>query len=144
MTEEIRILLVDDEKLVLRSMEKTLLRAGFDVETALDAGAGLDLFARARETGLPFALAILDLQMPDASGAENPDAGMELLSELLAVQPDLPVVVLSAFDDVSRAKEAVVRGARAYLVKGREAGLVEMVNEIVEKEYSNGRQRQAG
>jgi len=38
------ILLVDDEKLVLRSLEKTLLRAGFDVLTAVDCRSGLDTF----------------------------------------------------------------------------------------------------
>jgi len=53
--------------------------------------------------------------------------GMMMASSFLMT---LPVIVLSAFDEVSRAKEAVARGARAYFVKGREAGLVEIVNEI--------------
>jgi DNA-binding NarL/FixJ family response regulator len=43
-----------------------------------------------------------------------------LLSELVKLQSDLPVVVLTAFDEVERAKDAVARGARAYFVKGRE------------------------
>jgi AmiR/NasT family two-component response regulator len=43
----------------------------------------------------------------------------------------LPVIILTAFDEVTRAKEAVARGARAYFVKGREAGLVELVNDII-------------
>ena len=38
------ILLADDEKLVLRSLEKTLLRAGFDVLTATDCASGLEIF----------------------------------------------------------------------------------------------------
>jgi ActR/RegA family two-component response regulator len=41
------------------------------------------------------------------------------------------VVVLTAFDEVSRAKEAVDRGARSYFVKGHEAELIEIVNNIV-------------
>jgi len=41
------------------------------------------------------------------------------------------VIVLTAFDEVGRAKEAVARGARAYFVKGREAELVEVVNRIL-------------
>jgi DNA-binding NarL/FixJ family response regulator len=129
--EDIRILLVDDERLVRRSMEKTLLRAGFDVDTSPDAGDGLALFREAIDDGEPFNIAILDLNMPNLAGEEDPNAGLELLSELLRVDPDLPVVVLTAFDEVARAKEAVARGARAYFVKGREAGLLEIVNEII-------------
>ena len=131
--EEIKILLVDDEPLVLRSMEKTLLRAGFDVETAACAGDGLELFQTERSGDEPFHIAILDLNMPNLGGQEDPNAGLELLSKLLEVAPDLPVVVLTAFDEVTRAKEAVSRGARAYFVKGREAGLIDLVNEILEK-----------
>jgi CheY-like chemotaxis protein len=131
--EDTRILLVDDERLVRRSMEKTLLRAGFDVDTAGDAGDGLDLFRTAIEDGNPFDVAVLDLNMPNLEGQEDANAGLELLSTLLEINADLPVVVLTAFDDVARAKEAVARGARAYFVKGREAGLLEIVNNIMTK-----------
>lgn len=131
MTDEVKILLVDDEPLVLRSMEKTLLRAGFDVQTAVDVKTGIEQFETAQDGGDPFRVAILDLHMPDLDGQDNPDAGLHLLSKLLALDAGLPVVVLSAFDQVARAKEAVTRGARAYLVKGREAGLIEIVNNII-------------
>jgi len=131
MTEETRILLVDDEKLVRRSMEKTLLRAGFDVETAENASAGLTMFKDAQKDDGPFDIAILDLNMPNLEGQEDSNAGLKLLSVLLEEDADLPVVVLTAFDDVARAKEAVARGARAYFVKGREAGLVEIINNII-------------
>ncbi len=132
MTNEIKILLVDDEPLVLRSLEKTLLRAGFDVETAGDAISGLASFRAAVDGGEPFHVAILDLHMPNLEGQHDPNAGLELLSELLAADATLPIVVLTAFDEVARAKEAVARGARAYSVKGREAGLIELVNGIIQ------------
>ena len=128
-----KILLVDDERLVRRSMEKTLLRAGFDVETAADVSAGLELFRRTQDGAEPFDLAVLDLQMPDFEGHDNPAAGLLLLSRILELAPDLPIVVLTAFDEVRRAKDAVARGARAYFVKGREAGLVELVKRIIEQ-----------
>jgi DNA-binding NtrC family response regulator len=132
MTQEIKILLVDDEELVLRSLEKTLLRAGFDVQTAGDVRAGLAAFQAARDAGAPFDLAILDLNMPGFDGRDDADAGLALLGRLVKVDADVPVIILTAFDDVGRAKEAVARGARAYFVKGREAGLVELVNRIIE------------
>jgi len=131
MTDDVRILLVDDEPLVLRSLEKTLLRAGFDVKTAGDMSSALSLFKETVEGGASFDLAILDLHMPNLQGRDDPNAGLDLLSQLLAQAPGLPVVVLTAFDEVARAKEAVPRGARAYFVKGRETALVDVVNEIV-------------
>ncbi len=134
MTEEIKILLVDDERLVLRSLEKTLMRAGFDVETANDVNSGLALFEETLTNGKPFDIAILDLRMPNWEGENDPNAGLELLSKLLEMDAELPIVVLTAFDEVSRAKEAVARGARSYFVKGREAELVEIVNSITNKQ----------
>jgi two-component system nitrogen regulation response regulator GlnG len=134
MEDDIRILLVDDERLVLRSMEKTLLRAGFDVETASDAQSGLEQFKSAIEEGEPFDVAVLDLNMPNLAGQEDPQAGLQLLSKILEIRADLPVIVLSAFDQVALAKDAVERGARAYLVKGREAGLLEIIDSIIEQD----------
>ncbi len=130
MDEEIKILLVDDERMVRRSMEKTLTRAGFYVVTAEDTASALELF-KEEMAEEPFDLALLDLNMPNFEGVPAANAGLELLSELVKLQSDLPVVVLTAFDEVERAKDAVARGARAYFVKGREAGLLELVNEIL-------------
>jgi DNA-binding NtrC family response regulator len=131
--EDARILLVDDERLVRRSMEKTLLRAGFDVDTAENVTDGLDLFKEALEDDEdgPFDIAILDLNMPNFEGLEDSNAGLKLLTKLLEIDADLPVVVLTAFDEVERAKNAVKRGARAYFVKGREAELLDIVNDIL-------------
>jgi len=131
MKEDTKVLLVDDEKLVRRSMEKSLLRAGFDVESADDITAGLALFNKARDAATPFDIAVLDLNMPNFEGEIDPNAGLKLLSKLVAIEPQLPVVVLTAFDEVERAKDAVTRGARAYFVKGRESGLIELINSIL-------------
>jgi len=56
---------------------------------------------------------------------------LKLLSKLLEINASLPIVVLTAFDEVERAKDAVRRGARAYFVKGREAELIGIVNDIL-------------
>jgi len=133
MDDEVKILLVDDERMVRRSMEKTLTRAGFYVVTAEDTSSALELFKEDLEEE-PFDLALLDLNMPNFNGIDDSNAGLDLLSELVKLQPELPVVVLTAFDEVERAKSAVARGARAYFVKGREAGLLELVNTIIDDE----------
>jgi CheY-like chemotaxis protein len=126
-----KLLLVDDEPLVRRSMQKTLARAGFDVEAASSCAEGLESFDAAQAAGRAFDLAVLDINMPGFDGAEQSGAGLELLSRLLAQRPDLPVIMLSAYDEVNKAKDAVSRGARAYTVKGREQGLLDVINQIL-------------
>jgi DNA-binding NarL/FixJ family response regulator len=76
-------------------------------------------------------MAILDINMPGFEAGDSTGAGLELLSRLLERDPELAVLMLTAYDDVGKAKEAVSRGARGYFVKGREQGLVEMVNQIL-------------
>ena len=137
MEKEIRVLLVDDERPVLRSMEKTFLRAGFDVGTAGNVSQGLALFKQELGGDAPFDIAVLDLNMPNFDGVESADAGFNLLQKLLEIQPDLPVIVLTAFDTVSKAKVAIHAGARDYFVKGREEGLVELVRKTLEKNDAN-------
>ena len=131
MEKAINILLVDDERPVIRSMEKTFLRAGFEVETASDIVQGLELFQQSLKNNQPFDIAVLDLNMPDFDGIESPDAGFHLLQKLLQLKPDLPVIVLTAFDAVSKAKVAINAGARDFFVKGREEGLVELVKKTL-------------
>ena len=126
-----KVLLVDDEALVRRSMQKTLLRKGFVVETAENCTQGLDVFKTASKTDAPFDLALLDLNMPNFNGVPAHAAGLDLLSALLEVDPNLSAVVLTAYDEVDTAKDAVQRGARSYFVKGREQGLVDLINEIL-------------
>ena len=128
MEKDPKILIVDDEKLVRRSMQKTLQRAGFEVETAADCAEGWDIFEINQTTENPFDLAILDLNMPDFDGVSNDKAGLALLNRLLERQPDLPVIMLTAYDDVSKATVAIHLGAKSYMVKGREEKLVELIN----------------
>ncbi len=122
------VLLVDDERLILRSLEKTLLRAGFDVLTAADCKSGSETFSQNKD-GVD--IAVLDLNMPGFDGIPKTGAGLDLLDDLKKQKADLPVVILTAYDEVSRAKDAVSRGASAFFVKGREQGLVELIQKIL-------------
>jgi two-component system NtrC family response regulator len=124
------VLLVDDEKLVQRSLEKTLLRAGFDVLTAADCKSGSEVFS---QNAGDVHIAILDLNMPGFDGTPKNGAGLDLLDDLKKQKADLPVVILTAYDEVSKAKDAVSRGANAFFVKGREQGLVELIQKILDE-----------
>ncbi len=122
------VLLVDDEKLIQRSLEKTLLRAGFDVLTAADCKSGSEIFTQ--NIG-EVNIAVLDLNMPGFDGTPKTGAGLDLLDDLKKQKADLPVVILTAYDEVTKAKDSVSRGANAFFVKGREQGLVELIRKIL-------------
>ncbi len=130
-----KILIVDDEQLVARSMQKTLARAGYTVQVAYSCTEGLQVFETA-QAAAPFDLALLDLNMPGFSGQPENGAGLELLSRLKALNPGLPVVVLTAYDEVNKAREAVLRGAQAFFVKGREQALVDQVRTLLQGDAS--------
>ena len=122
------VLLVDDEKLIQRSLEKTLLRAGYDVITASDCQSGSDVFS---ENVNDVNIAVLDLNMPGFDGMPKSGAGFDLLDDLKKKKKDLPVIILTAYDEVNKAKDAVSHGASAFFVKGREQGLVELIQKIL-------------
>ena len=122
-----KILLVDDEENILRSVEKSLFREGFEVETATGNIEAMALAEEAAEVGKPFDLAIIDLNMPDFTGKESKYAGLELLERFKQKFPTMPVIANSAWDEVETAKQCIDKGAADYFVKGRNQ---EMLNKI--------------
>ena len=134
MNEKIKVLLVDDEWAVLRSQEKMLTFEGFQVETAQNSQQAIKVFLQAIQGGNPFQVAVLDLHMPDFEGVEVADAGFGVLRELLAIQPDLVVIVLTAYDSVSMVKTALKAGARNFFVKGRDEDLAAVLRETLERQ----------
>ena len=98
-----KILLVDDEVLVRNVMVQILESHGLDVTPADSGTAALDMF-RAEPGG--FDLVIADQTMPNMTGAT-------LATKLLAIRPDLPVILCSGFSadiDEKRAGEIGIRG----------------------------------
>ncbi len=128
---EPKILLVDDEQNILRSVEKTLFREGFDVETASGNIEAFQLFQEAIEENEPFNLIILDLNMPDFDDQESRYAGLELLERIKAESPDLPVIANSAWDEVETAKKCIDKGAADYFVKGRNDEMLRKIQAIL-------------
>ncbi|HET6203021.1 MAG TPA: sigma-54 dependent transcriptional regulator [Planctomycetota bacterium] len=101
----VRILVVDDEKMIRWSLRTRLEQAGYAVEEADTGGAAVE--AATRETP---DLALLDIRLPDRSGEE-------VLKSLRALDPDLPVVMMTAHASVEGAVAAIKQGAYDYLVK---------------------------
>jgi DNA-binding NarL/FixJ family response regulator len=102
-----RILIVDDHALVRRGMYHVVLE-GFpdaDVVEADGAASALDLM---REKAADMAL--VDVRMPDADG-------LELLRSMKADWPDVPVIMLSTYENAPYVKRALSDGASGYLLK---------------------------
>lgn len=126
-----KILLVDDEENILRDVEKTLFREGFDVETAGGNIEAYKLFRQALASNHPFDLVIIDLNMPDFEGRETKYAGLELLERIKIEAPEVPIVANSAWDEVETAKQCIDKGAADYFVKGRNKEMLQKIRAVM-------------
>jgi PAS domain S-box-containing protein len=88
-----KILLMDDEKIILDLGGRLLGHLGYQVVTAVDGVEAGQHFREAREEGKPFDLVILDLIIPDNSGA---DRAIEMIKGL---DPQIKVIVTSGYAD---------------------------------------------
>lgn len=100
-----RLLLIDDDEVFLQSLARALQRKGQEVWTATHAQAALSVLqAHSIER------VVLDLNL-------NGESGLQVLQKLLQVQPDLRVIMLTAYASVVTAVDAIKRGASNYLCK---------------------------
>lgn len=99
-----RILLADDDRLILMTLAEGLTEAGFSVLTASNGEQALELCRTERPD-----LALLDIRMPGLDGIA--------LANRLRAEVGVPFVMLTAYDDAHLVRDAVEAGALGYLVK---------------------------
>jgi DNA-binding NtrC family response regulator len=100
-----RILIIDDERPILLTLEALLSRHGYVPDTAANASYGL---RRLKETSP--AVVLLDLQLPDADG-------LEMLAQIKTEHPGTQVIILTAHDSLNNAIESIKRGAYHFISK---------------------------
>jgi DNA-binding response OmpR family regulator len=100
-----RILAVDDDLAILRALRRGLRLEGFEVETTDSGAQALDLV----DQTVPEAV-VLDVSLPGISG-------IEVCSRLRARGSEVPVLILSALDDVADRVAGLAAGADDYVVK---------------------------
>lgn len=100
-----KVLVVDDDEPLARVMARTLRSRGFECDVALSGAEARALFQKNE-----YAVALLDVRLPDESG-------YGLLEELTLTRPDTAVVMISGVDDAELGRAALEHGAYAYHVK---------------------------
>jgi PAS domain S-box-containing protein len=118
-----RILVVDDEKLLVQINKRRLENVGYIVTATTDSEEALE---KIRDHPEQFDLLITDQTMPKMSGAD-------LTREVLKIRPDLPVIMSTGHSEVVTEEKALEMGIRKYvlkLIQGNE--LINAVQEILE------------
>src|ERR671931_918454 len=118
-----RILIVDDERPILLTLDALLQRHGYKVETATTAAQGLKSLKSA-----PAEVVLLDLQLPDAPG-------LETLDQIKTDFRETQVIILTAHDSLSNAIESIKRGAFHFIAKPyAPEELLSLIEKALEKE----------
>lgn len=117
-----RILIIDDEPMTCKQLERLLGQNGYVVTTGGSAEEGL---AKLEKRDID--VVITDLRLPGMSG-------VELTKRMRETFPDVPVVVMTGYAEIKTAVEVLKLGASDYLVKPFSAAAIhESVRNVVEK-----------
>ncbi len=116
-----RVLVVDDEQMIVSLLSTVLREKGWDVTEARSGTDGIDQLDRAR-----FDVILTDLVMPG-------DSGIDLLRAAKEIHPDVEVILMTGYATADTAIEAMRNGAFHYIMKPLK---IEEVVNLVEKAYS--------
>lgn len=100
-----RVLIVDDEDVIARTLQEFLAGEGFEVNVAGNVGSALRLAEKTEPE-----LVLCDVQLPG-------EDGLELLDALLKIRPETLFIMITAYATVENAVAAFQRGAQDYLIK---------------------------
>jgi len=103
--EQSRILIIDDQESIRKSLKLALEREGYVVETAEN---GREAIMKCKEEF--YNLALVDLRLPDMDG-------IELLTKMRETVPKMAKIIITGYPSQENAIEAVNRGADGYMVK---------------------------
>src|SRR5215471_16389077 len=120
MTVPSRILLIEDDPGIGGTLRQVLVDEGYEVEVEERGDAGL-----ARASREAFNVVVTDLKLPGLSG-------LELVRQLHAAQPRLPIILVTAYGTTETAIEATKFGAYDYLLKPFEmTELIDLLDKAV-------------
>src|SRR5579884_1757766 len=106
-----RVLIMDDEAIIRKSVGRALMRMGYDVEYATDGQEAIEIYTKAREENRVFDLVIMDLTVPGGMG------GKEAIKRLKDIDPDVRAVVSSGYSNDPVMSEFTNYGFRGVISK---------------------------
>jgi DNA-binding response OmpR family regulator/glycine cleavage system H lipoate-binding protein len=105
MSDNPRLLVVDDEEVICQACRRIFSRQGFQVEVNTDACEGLNCALRD-----DYAAILLDIKMPKIDG-------IQFLERLRETKPDQPVLIMTGYPSIPNASAAIRLGASDYVTK---------------------------
>ena len=118
--EKDKLLVVDDEKINLKLVEKILGEDAFDIDFAMSGEEGLKLLMQDQ-----YILVLLDVHLPGINGFET-------CKKIHKIKPELPVIIMTAASDSKPIKSAFEAGATDYVSKPfRKEELIARVNNVI-------------
>jgi two-component system response regulator AtoC len=124
MSQNRKILIVDDEPHVRKTLTIILGRAGYEVESAVDGAEAIEMFSKSS-----YDLVLCDLRMPRIDG-------IAVLHALKQTQPETPLIMITAHGTIENAVSAMRQGAYYYITKlyNAEELLILVENAIQQKQ----------
>jgi len=105
LTNNSRLLLVDDDEIFLSVLSRAMAKRGFDVVSSAGIADALEQAAKVKP-----AMAVVDLKLEGESG-------LDLIPRLIDINPDMNIIVLTGYSSIATAVTAIKRGAADYLSK---------------------------
>ena len=100
-----KILIIDDDNFICDILSKHLQNNNYQTEVAYSAKSAFELFKKKN-----FGLVLCDFRLPDSSG-------LEILQKIQLINPDLPVVIMTAYAEIAMAVKLIKMGAADYITK---------------------------
>ena len=100
-----KILVIDDEEIVLKSCQRALTNEGYEIKTAKNGRDGIKMLENEA-----FDLALIDIKMPDMDG-------IEVLRKAKEKWPDTEVIIITGYSTIATAVSTIKLGAYDYIEK---------------------------
>ena len=131
----LRLLVADDDEVLLETAKDALKSLGAETETAGSGREAVQMAAQAVEEGNPYQVVILDWQMPDLDGIE---AAREMRRR---IGKDIPILLISAYDWFDMEDTAREAGVNGFISKPLfRSTLYEKISELIGNQTESGEQ----
>ena len=119
-----KVLLIDDERAIRKTLNEILSFEGFSVDEAADGEEGIKMFS-----SKVYDAVLCDIKMPKLDG-------LEFLNQAYGINPDVPVIMISGHGTIETAVEAVKKGAFDYISKPPDLNrLLVTIRNAMDKNY---------